>query len=48
MGTLQTTLECQLIILLCVEFIDQTSHYGKFKALHKLISIALQLTNQIS
>ena len=33
--------------LLCVVFIAQISHYGKFTALHKLISIVLQLTNQI-
>ena len=31
----------------CVVFIAQISHYGKFTALHKLILIVLQLTNQI-
>ena len=31
----------------CVVFIVQISHYGKFMALHKLILIVLQLTNQI-
>ena len=36
-----------LIRMLCVVFIAQISHYGKFTALHKLISIVLQLTNQI-
>ena len=30
-----------------VVFIAQISHYGKFTALHKLISTVLQLTNQI-
>ena len=33
--------------LLHVAFIVLISHYGKFTALYKLISIALQLTNQI-
>ena len=32
--------------LLHVEFITLISHHGKFVALHKLISIVLQLTNQ--
>ena len=32
--------------ILCVVFIAQINHYGKFTALHKLISIVLQLTNQ--
>ena len=36
-----------LIRMLCVVFIAQISHYGKFTALYKLISIVLQLTNQI-
>ena len=36
-----------LKILLCIVFTDQIDHYGKFTALHKLISIVLQLTNQI-
>ena len=31
----------------CVVFIAQIRHYGTFTALHKLILIALQLTNQI-
>ena len=42
-----TNTECQLKILLCVVFIAQISHCGKFAALHKLISIVLQLTNKI-
>ena len=33
--------------LCTVVFMAQISHYGKFTALHKLISIVLQLTNQI-
>ena len=33
--------------ILCVVFISQYGHYGKFTALHKLISICLQLTKQI-
>ena len=33
--------------LCSVAFIAQISHYGKFMALHILISIVLQLTNQI-
>ena len=32
---------------LTLVFIAQISHYEKFTALHKLISIVLQLTNQI-
>ena len=36
-----------LQILHCVVFIAQISHYRKFTALHKLISIVLQLTNKI-
>ena len=31
----------------CVVFIAQINHYGKFTALHKLILIVLQLTNQV-
>ena len=42
-----TISECQLKILLCVVFIPQIRYYGKLVALHKLISIVLQLTNQI-
>ena len=42
-----TTSECYLKVLFCLVFIAQISHYGKFMALHKLISIVLQLTNQI-
>ena len=37
-----TTSECCRKI-----FIGQISHYGKFKALHKLVSIVLQLTHKI-
>ena len=33
--------------VLCVVFIAQISHYGKITALHKLISIVVQLANQI-
>ena len=33
---------------LTLVFIAQISHYEKFTALHKLISIVLQLTNQIN
>ena len=36
-----------LFRILCVVFIAHTSHYGKFTTLHELISIILQLTNQI-
>ena len=36
-----------LLRILWVVFIDQIRHYGKFTALHKLISIVLQLTNKI-
>ena len=36
-----------LFRILCVVFIAQISHYRKFMALHKLISIVLQLTIQI-
>ena len=35
------------ILLFTAVFIAQISHYGKFMALHKLISTVLQLTNQI-
>ena len=38
--------EIYLLYALLV-FIAQISHYGKFTALHKLISIVLQLTNQV-
>ena len=38
---------CWLKVLSYVVFIAQISHYGKFTALYKLVSIALQLTNQI-
>ena len=33
--------------LVCVLFITLISHYGKITAMHKLISILVQLTNQI-
>ena len=33
--------------VLCAVFIAQISHYGKITALHKLISIVVQLANQI-
>ena len=46
MGTL-TASDFSLKILLHEVFIAQISHYGNFTALHKLISIVLQLTNQI-
>ena len=41
------TSERLLKILLCIVFIVQIGHYGKFMALHKLISIVFELTNQI-
>ena len=40
--------ECYLKILPYVVFIAQISHYEEFRALHKLILIALQLKNQSS
>ena len=45
-----TTLKCQLNILHCVVFyrFAQFSHYEKFTSSHKLISVVLQLTNQIN
>ena len=36
-----------LFRILCVVFIAHTSHYEKFTTLHELISIVLQMTNQI-
>ena len=43
-----TTSQCWLQTLLCVAFIAQINRYGKFKALHQLTLIFLQLTNQIN
>ena len=36
-----------LFWILCVVFITQIRHYGKFTTLYELISIFLQLTNQV-
>ena len=36
-----------LFWILCVVIIPKICHYGKFMALHKLILIVLQMTNQI-
>ena len=36
-----------LLRILYVAFIAQISHYEKFMALHKLVLIVLQLTNQM-
>ena len=37
-----------LFRMLCVVFIAQISHYGKFTTLHKIISIIWQFANQIN
>ena len=42
-----TTSECWLKVLFCVAFITEICHYGKVAALHKFISIVLQLKNQM-